>query len=507
MDSKPSQSPLARWFAPETLGQSLGIGLVLTIASRLAGLWRGVLFARLMDRAELGVWAITNNTMQMLSVVLVLGIPAGLCRYAVRYERTGQLRPFLIRALGASFAFCGVTCLVGLYCCGALGHIIYEDAGQTSMTTLLCLGAFTLMALNLLQGVLQGLRVYRINAIMLVAQSLGFALLGGLLLLYWQATALAAAWAFLIVSTIVVVIPCWMLWKHLQSEPALHHEMPRDAMWRQLWIYSLGTWGASAVFSLWGWLDRFMLMHFDTLDSTACLEQLGTYHIVENVTTPLLALGAGWSTQVLAHAVHLWEAKRQEEGCRLVQFATKVTVIVMTCVAVTIVVFKRLLLAGVFGDTTMASGEILEFVLVTTCLLAAQCMVRCYVLCQERVWTASAVWVIALILSFLLNLLLVPVLHLKGAAMTAAVTTVASTWLLMLITQRAGLRLESSTWLITTLPLVLLLPPYAMLLGIALAAVVVARTDWLLTRLDKERLNEIFERALVRLIGRQGHAV
>src|SRR5262245_24894140 len=103
------RSSWARWFTPETLGQSLGIGLLLTFASRLAGPWRGVLFARLLDRAELGIWALTSNTMQMLSVVLVLGIPAGLCRYAARYERTGQLRPFLTRTLGLSFAFCAVA--------------------------------------------------------------------------------------------------------------------------------------------------------------------------------------------------------------------------------------------------------------------------------------------------------------------------------------------------------------------------------------------------------------
>src|SRR5262245_22617015 len=181
-----NRSALSRWFAPETLVQSLGIGLVLTIASRFAGLWRGVLFARLMDRAELGVWALTSNTMQMLSIVLVLGIPAGLCRYAARYERTGHLRPFLMRALGVSFGFCGISCLVGLVCHRGLTRLVYEDGHHAPMTVLLCLGVFSLMALNLLQGVLQGLRVYRINAIMLVVQSVGFALFGALLLVFWQ---------------------------------------------------------------------------------------------------------------------------------------------------------------------------------------------------------------------------------------------------------------------------------------------------------------------------------
>ena len=70
-----------------------------------------------------------------------------------------------------------------------------------------------------------------------------------------------------------------------------------------------------------------------------------TYHIVENVTGPLLALGAGWSTQVLAHTVHLWESNQKDAGGSLVQFSTKVTTLVMTCAAVALVQIKRWLLA------------------------------------------------------------------------------------------------------------------------------------------------------------------
>lgn len=499
------QSRIARWFAPETLSQSLGIGLALTILSRLAGLWRGVLFARLLDRAELGVWAITSNTMQMLSVVLVFGIPAGLCRYSARHERTGQLRRFLSWSLGVSFGLCAVACLVGLLFFRGLTRLIYEDGLHASMTILLCLGAFALMALNLFQGVLQGLRVYRINAIMLVVQSLGFAVLAGLLFVYWRPTALVGAWAFLIVSTVVTAIPCWMLWNHLKSSDCVANTPFPPGTWRQLWMYSLGTWGASALYALWGWLDRYMLLHLDTLGTTRCLEQIGTYHIVENITGPLLALWAGWSTQVLAHTVHLWESKQREEGCRLVEFSTKVTVIVTTCVAAGIVVFKRWLLITVFGDTTMASGEILELVLVSTCLLAGQCMVRCYVLCHERVWNVSLVWVSAVGSSFLLNLVLVPHLHLKGAAISSMVTSVGSTWLLMWLTQRAGLRLQIGTWLASLVPLLLIMPPLLMLFGLVVVAAVVARTDWFLDEADKQRINTTLDRAGARLLGSRRH--
>jgi O-antigen/teichoic acid export membrane protein len=503
---KPTRSPFARWFAPETLSQSLGIGLALTIASRFAGLFRGVLFARILDRAELGVWAITNNTMQMLSVVLVFGIPAGLCRYAARYERAGQLRSFLMRTLGISFGFCALACGLGLLWSGRITRVVFEDTQHGSMAIPLCLGTFALMALNLFQGVLQGLRVYRINAMMLVVQSLGFALIGAILLTQWQPTALAGAWSFVFVSTVVTVIPCAMLWKHVQSESEVAPQDVERGMWRSLFMYSIGTWGASAVYSLWGWLDRYMLLHFDTLGTTACLEQLGTYHIVENVTGPLLALGAGWSTQVLAHTVHLWESNQKDAGRSLVQFSTKITTLVMTCVAVALVQIKRWLLAGVFGDSSMASGEILELVLVTTCLLSAQCMVRSYVLCRERVWAASFVWVCAVTVSVLLNSLLVPALHLKGAAITTVVTSLGSTWLLMWLTKRSGLAPELGTWLVTIVPFILLLPSWAMLTGLACVGWIVVRTDWLLTAAERDRVNVALDGIASRVLVRWRHA-
>jgi O-antigen/teichoic acid export membrane protein len=489
MTQSTTRSQFAGWFAPETLVQSLGIGLLLTVVSRLAALGRGVLFARLMDRAELGTWALTNNTMQMLSIVLVLGIPAGLCRYVSRYQRDGQLRPFLARALGASGAVCVVVCAVGIVFCRPLARFVYEDANRASLAILLCLGALALMALNLFQGVLQGLRVYRINAVMLGIQSIGFVGLAAVLFAVLRPTALVGAWAFLIVSVVVTAVPIWMLCRSLRIAAASDRAAAPTEIWKPLLVYSIGTWGSSALFSLWMWLDRYMLLHFDTLSSAECLQQLGTYHIVENLAGPLGALGAGWSIQVLAHTVHLWETGNADQAGRLVQLATKLTVLALTFVAAGIVVFKRFLLAGIFGDTTMASGEILEWVLIAAIVLAAQCMVRSYVLCHERAWVVSVAWIAAVALSFGLNLLLIPVLHLHGATITAAASALASTWLLMGFTHRAGLRLAASTWLATALPFVLLLPPHWMLLALATAVLAIAKTEWLLSHDDKAMLN------------------
>src|SRR5262245_32259344 len=88
----------ARWLKPETLLQSIGIGLVMTALSRIAGLGRAVVFARCMSREELGTWSIANNTMQLIAVVLVFGIPGGVSRYVARYQQEGRLRLLLVQA-------------------------------------------------------------------------------------------------------------------------------------------------------------------------------------------------------------------------------------------------------------------------------------------------------------------------------------------------------------------------------------------------------------------------
>ena len=506
-----SRNRFARWFAPETLVQSLGIGLALTIVSRLVGLGRGVMFARSLDRAELGTWAITLNTMQMLSIVLVFGIPAGLCRYVARYQRDGQLGSFLIRSLGVSFGICTAACLAGVVLCRPLARVVYEDSSRWGMAALLSLGALSLIALNLLQGAMQGLRVYKINAVMLVIQSLGFAGLAAAMFVFWQPTALAGTTAFVVMSIVVTAVPAWMLWRHLRAEPFDSVAAAPAGAWKQLLAYSLGTWGSSGLFAIWGVLDRYILLHFDTLGSTACLEQLGTYHIVENVTAPLQALGAGWSVQVLAHTVYLWESDRKREAGEQVQLATKLTTLVLMFVAAGLVVLKRFVLVDIFGDRSLASGEILEYGLAVALVLVGQCMLRSWVLCHERVSVISVAWGVTVAASCALNVVLVPLFHLRGAAITSVVTAAVSSLMLMWFTHRAGLRLDRSTYAASALPLALLLPAPFMLGTLAVAVLAIPRTEWLLSNADKEKINDHLGRLLARRIrkGAQqvGHAL
>ena len=498
MSTKTIGVPPARGLEPETLAHSIGIGLLVTLVARFAGLGRTAIFVRLMDRAELGTWAISNNTIQLLSIVLVLGIPAGICRYVDRFQRDGQFRWLLKHLVGFSVAICLLTCVGGVIWSRPLAHLVYEDPGHTTLTVLTCLCGLSLVVFNIVQGILQGLRVYRINAWMLLCQSVGFAFIGAMLLACWRPDAVAGASAFLVTTIAVTAVPCWMIWSKTRTEPLCAGSQGAVGLWRQILTYSLATWGTGSLVTLNRVLDRYMLVHAGTMSVDQCLRQVGAYHIVETVTSPLLALGGLLSTLMLPHAVHLWEALRNDETRHMIQLGTKLTVLGLTFGGACIVVLKRVILVEIFGDVTMESGDLLEIVLVTTIVLGAYHTVRSYMLCSERPVALTAIWLGGLAINVMLNLLLIPILQVKGAALACLISSVVSTAVVMALTHRAGLKLSGSTWAVCALPAVLLVSPALMLGGLALATGLVLCTDWLLSTEEKEALNAWLAQRLAR---------
>lgn len=498
MSTKTGSVRLTRGLEPETLAHSIGIGLVATLVARFAGLGRTAIFVRLMDRAELGTWAISNNTIQLLSIVLVLGIPAGISRYVERFQRDGQLRWFLKHLVSFSVGITLLVCVVGVMWSGSLAHLVYENSNHTTLTVLTCLCGLSLVVFNIVQGILQGLRVYRINAWMLLCQSVGFALTGALLLICWRPDAVAAASAFLITTIAATAVPCWMIWSNTRTEPVCAGSQGAVGLWRQILAYSLATWGTGSLVTLNRVLDRYMLVHAGTMSVDQCLRQVGTYHIVETVTSPLLALGGLLSTLMLPHAVHLWEAKRNDETRHMIETGTKLTVLGLTFAGACIVILKRVVLVEIFGDITMESGDLLEIVLVTTIVLGAYHTVRSYMLCSERPLALMGIWLGGLAVNVVLNLVLIPLLQVKGAALACLIGSVASTAAVMALTHRAGLKLSGSTWAVCILPGVLLASPVLMLGALTIASGLVLWTDWLLSNQEKVALNAWVDQRLAR---------
>jgi hypothetical protein len=91
--------PETRCDAPraETLAASVVILLGMTVAQRLVGFGRGVIFCRWLPVEELGQWDAAFAFLNLAGPLVVLGLPGSFGRYVEHFRQRGQFHVFLRR--------------------------------------------------------------------------------------------------------------------------------------------------------------------------------------------------------------------------------------------------------------------------------------------------------------------------------------------------------------------------------------------------------------------------
>ncbi|HVW38337.1 MAG TPA: hypothetical protein VHB99_13570, partial [Pirellulales bacterium] len=96
-----AEEPTARAMHADTLASGVVLLLGLTVAQRLIGFLRGVLFCRWLDAEQLGQWDLCFGFLMMAAPVALLGLPGSFGRYVEYFRQRGELRTFFRR-----MAFC-----------------------------------------------------------------------------------------------------------------------------------------------------------------------------------------------------------------------------------------------------------------------------------------------------------------------------------------------------------------------------------------------------------------
>ncbi|MBX3414276.1 MAG: lipopolysaccharide biosynthesis protein [Pirellulales bacterium] len=492
-----------RWLAPESLATSIALGILLTVVARFAGLGRGVFFARWMDRAELGSWSLAYNAISVVSFFLLLGLPGALSRYVERHRREGRLRSFLIRTLVAGLGVGVAACLVGMIFASPLARFFFDDSQRITLMALTALGTFSLVATNLVQGVFQGLRLSRINSLVQMGQSIGFALLGAVVLLLWRDDAIGSAWAYLLSAVVVMLPQTWLLYVYLRTLSPSPAAGANEPIWRPMLIYSFGTWSAGGLSELWRVVDRWLLVHDGAGETVERLAQIGSYYIVEMITLPLLTLAVQISILVLPHIVHLYEDGRDADAQRLVRLSTKLVVLMLVFGSYLLVTMKHFLLVTVFDDTSGQGLAIFEFVLMAMIAASAHYMLRSYVLCRERVWFTAAGWGVGLAANLALAAILIPRYELVGATLATMISAQIALVTIVWLSRIGGLAIEARLVGVLVLPLVLLAPPLATAAALGALVVVAATTHLVFDPQEKQQLRDKLNAASARFLPRR----
>jgi len=436
----------------DTLLQSVSVALILTIVGRVVSLGRGFLLARVLDPSELGQWALMIDAVYVLSFFLLLGIPSGLSRYVETCRREGTLRTFLFRLGTRAFGATLIICLAGLFFHKQVGSLLFGDSESGALVVLTLTVAASLVVFGLLQGVLHGLRLFRLDSWIELLQSVGFLAIAGGLLFWWRRDAIAGGMALLIVTLLAAVVVGWIVWRQLRTIEAT--EPPNEkataltgrGIWWGLIIYSLGMWSAGSLQSVWQCIDRYMLLHLSPASVEVSLAQIGDYFIISRLAAPIAALVGMVGVVLLPHAAQLWERRRRKEVVRLVGITTKLSAVMLTFFGGALVLLKPYAFWIIAGRMPVAGSAIYELVIVTVVLVSIHYVIRTYLLCAEKTWWVAGVWLGALAVNFALNYFLIPRYQIYGAALATFSSAGVALFAIFVTTSWHGMRVGVDVW-------------------------------------------------------------
>jgi O-antigen/teichoic acid export membrane protein len=479
--------------APRTdsLAEAVLLLLAINIVQRGVGFLRGVLFCRWLDPRELGEWDLAFGFLQWMAPLVVLGLPGSFGRYAEHYRQRGQLRTFL-RWTSGSTVLLSVLGVAAVVLAGPwVSEAVFGNPQRVSMVWLLagCLGV--VIAFNFFGELFTSLRLYRVVSAMQLLHSMSFALLGGVLLLGWQATASGVLTAYALASLIALVLPLACLrgtWRSLTDGP----ELSKRSLLGRLLPYAGWIWMTNWLANSFEVADRYLLLHFSGLPAGEALVQVGNYHSSRLLPLLLVSIATMLASVALPHLTHDWEAGRREAVVRRVNLMIKLTGFALLLGAAVILLAAPLVFDVAFHGKYAGGLDVLPWTLTYCTWFGIICIAQNYLWCAERAGLGSLTMLVGLSVNVSLNLVLLPRYGLQGTVLATSAANLAVLAMTGILGRLCGLRLHAASYLVAALPALLPLGPWPLLAVLSALIVVAIVSDRLLLPDEKRELLDVW---------------
>jgi polysaccharide transporter, PST family len=472
----------------DTLADSVVILLALNVVQRLVGFARAVLFCRWLDPGQLGLWDMAFSFLVLASPLSVLAIPGAFGRYFDYYRLRGQTRTFLRRTIMASAVLAMVAFAATLALRSWLAEVVFGSAEQGRLIAVAAGSLLAVTAFNLLVELFTAMRNIRLASWLQLVNSVAFAVLGLGLLAAWQHTAESVLAAYGGSCLIAAVWAGWALSRVWRSAPKVEVAMPQRDFWNRVAPFAGWILLGSVLMSLFGVLDRYMIIHFSNASAAEALDAVGNYHASRVVPLLLISLAVMFGTMITPHLSHDWELGRRDlVVCRLRLFL-KVFGFALFVVATAVLWAAPLLFDVAFRGKYPVGLAVLPWTLIFCTWFSLLLIAQNHLLCAEKGKLVGLALLAGIALNVPLNLLLLPRLGLPGAVLATTAANALSLWLICRFNARLGFRLDNGARLIFVLPLLLCLGPWPATLAIVAVAAGAVWSDRLLTPDEKRQV-------------------
>jgi O-antigen/teichoic acid export membrane protein len=474
----------------DTLAAGVMMLLGLTVAQRLIGFIRSVLFCRWLEPEELGQWDLAFGFLVLAAPVAVLGLPGSFGRYVEFHRQRGHLKTFLVRVIACSVLLAIVASATVALVSGPFSRLIFGGGDARGLVVLLA-GNLALWTLHIvLTALFNALRMTRIVAALQFLNSLAFAVFGAALLMVCGPTARSVVLAFSAACLLSSALGVFWLRRAWHDLPATTAHVPHRDFWSKLLRFAVWVWVANALANLFVLADRYLIVHHGGLPEAAALNLIGEYH--SSRVVPLLFLGIAemLAALVTPHLSHDWEAGRREQVARRLNLILKLFSLALTLASVGVLLVAPWLFGVALSGKFAGGLAVLPWTLASCVWGSLTVVATNYLWCAEKARLPSMALALGLAVNVALNLSLLPHFGLLGAVLATAAANLLVLLVLYAAARASGLRLDAGVWLISLMPAALALGPWAAMIVLAAVALLTATGERLFDREEKRNLTE-----------------
>lgn len=521
-----------RTLQTDTLAHGIALLLALTVAQRLIGFARGILFCRWLAADQLGEWDLAYGFLMLAAPLAVLGLPGSLGRYVEYYRQLGELKRFLRRTGWATLALATLAVAIVVWRRQWFSELLFNTRDRAAFVGLLAVVLATWIVHTVLVALFNALRMTRVVSVLQLCHSLAFAVIGCGLLIGFDASATSIVWSFAasgVLSSFVGIAWLGKSWRCLPDDvdaiPLCRErtscrsaEVPMDnpsavpgtpqsafpaeanrphnnrAMWGQVLPFALWVWISNALANTFGLADRWMLIHFSGLSEPDALAQVGQYHSARVVSLLFLGLAEMLAGLATPHLAHDWEAGRRDEVSRRLNLILKLFALTLYVASVGLL-FASPLLFGVALAGKYAAGMALLPCTLAYCAWGSLAVVATnYLWCAERARLASLSLLVGLAINVGLNAWLLPRFGLFGAVWATSAANFAMLGMMYASAWSCGMRFHRGTCLAALAPLAIASGQWTALSGLLALAIAALRGTWLFTDDEKWELLKVIRR-------------
>ena len=494
----------------DTLAASVTILLAMTVAQRAIGFIRSILICRWLEPEDVGQWDMAFSFLMLAAPLAVLAIPACFGRYIEYYRQRGQLKMLLKRTGLVSILSTLVAALVVLTFRDWFSDLIFGVPDMGDTVGLLAIALVISVSTHFFIELLNALRLIRILGVLQFMNSFLFAVLCVVLVLGWQATAVAIIIAYAgscLIVTIGVFFRLAPSWKDIEVSGTVPTQ---GEFWRKISPYILWITITSLMSNLFTIADRYMIIHHSggRFDAVQALQTVGVYFSSRIIPALIVSVAIMFANVILPHLSHDWEQGKHDRVKLRLNLFIKLLTPFLTAGGIMVLAFSWLIFDWALGGKYNEGLPILPMTLAYCIWSGMISVVSGYLLCAEKAKLGSLALVVGLVVNIILNLILLPEYGLEGAVIATTIANVIALGIIIFFNYLFGFRNDYFALLMLASPVLLFAftPLFSqqiapLIAGLVLLAVTVAA--WLSGQLfsDEEKtvLNDTLRRFLSRL--------